>query len=85
MGIWVKHNSLSSPLKNKHTTKVWLLIKQLCFNMLISPMDGDDARGINKHSKHKASVLHKKPLTRLNHRHSQATAFQFVFVPPAGN
>lgn len=44
----------------------WLLIKQLSFNIVIGPMDGEDARGINKHSKHKASALYKKALTRLS-------------------
>lgn len=50
----------------------WPLIKRLCFNMVIGPMDEEDARRINKHSKHKASVLYKKTLTRLSHTDSQA-------------
>lgn len=53
----------------------WPLIKQLCFNIVIGPMDEEDARRINKYSEHKASVLYKKALTRLSHTRSQELHF----------
>lgn len=50
--------------------------------MVIGPMDEEDASGINKDSKHKASVLYKKTLTRLSHTDS-LTPFESIFIPPA--
>lgn len=53
----------------------WQQIKRLCFKMVIGPLDEEEARRINKYSKHKVSVLYKKALTRLSHTGSQAFHF----------
>lgn len=47
--------------------------------IVIGSTGEEDVKGIQKYSRHRASVLYKKELTRLSHSDSQA----HIFIPPA--